>query len=31
MPAAGEDHRHAVLVAGGDDFLIVFRAAGFDD
>jgi hypothetical protein len=28
---AGEDHRHAVLVAGRDRVLAAHRAAGLDD
>ena len=28
---AGEDHRHAMLVAGGDDFFVFHRATGLDD
>ena len=31
MPAAGEDHRQAVLVAGGDHFVVAPRAARLDD
>ena len=31
VPSAREDHRHAVLVAGGDDFFVVFRSAGLND
>jgi hypothetical protein len=31
MPAAGEEHRHAMLVAGGDDFGIVSGSTGLDD
>src|SRR5437016_5630006 len=30
MPRAGEHHRHAVLVRGGDDFRVPLRAAGLD-
>ena len=30
VPHAGEHHRHAVLVGGGDDFLVAHRAAGLD-
>ena len=28
MPGAGEDHGDAVLVGGGDDFVVAHRAAG---
>src|SRR5689334_25415904 len=28
---AGEDHRHAVLVGGGDDFVVALAAAGLND
>ena len=31
MPAAGEHHRHAVFVGGGDDFRVANRPAGLDD
>ena len=31
VPHAGEDHRQAVLVAGGDDLVVLHRAAGLDD
>jgi hypothetical protein len=31
VPHAGEHHRHAVLVGGGDDLLVAHRAAGLDD
>ena len=31
MPLAGEDHRNAVLVAGGDNFVIAARPARLDD
>ena len=31
VPAAGEDHRQAVLVAGGDHFVVLARAARLDD
>ena len=31
MPAAGEEHRHAMLVAGGDDVGIVSGSTGLDD
>ena len=31
VAAAGEDHREAVLVGGGDHFRIADRAAGLDD
>src|ERR1041384_4018102 len=30
MPHAGEHHRHAVLVRGGDDFIVALGAAGLD-
>src|SRR5512135_330538 len=30
MPHAGEYHRHAVLIGGGDDFLVPHGAAGLD-
>lgn len=31
MPHAGEYHRHARLVGGGDGFSIAHRAAGLDN
>ena len=31
MPRPGEDHRQAVLVAGGDHLGVAARAAGLDD
>src|SRR5690606_396198 len=31
MAIAGEYHRNAVFVGGGDDFFIAYRAAGLDD
>jgi hypothetical protein len=30
VPHAGEHHRHAALVGGGDDLLVAHRAAGLD-
>ena len=31
MPCAGQQHGHAVLVRGRDDFVVLYRAAGLYD